>query len=445
MFGQTLSSYSTVSVDFSDNEVYGSGIYYQKTIGMYPQMTISCFDATYNGDVTGFLSISSDAIACKTYRIDAQFLIRDIVQHKFSDTVYFCGTKRLQNPDDTIGVMGFFVVGQTGTINGFYYCEINEVQELTDIVSIQYPDYCMMASIGKKRNSSLNYDYFFTYGYKNPVNNAGVYYIAPLTHNSIPFDLIQTDDFVTILSKNDMNNTIYFRKFNKYDFNDAICDDVNGFLPVETVIFGPYSSFKGCDSQENQENEIVIAYVGFDEYFTWHTYVKTIDLETNMMTNAQSHKSFDKNDLWGVTYLANSDEIAVLELFEPNYQYFNSTAVIIHPNKTQGYTSTELYGRYLDGCISISRLYESTSSVSYFLCGSVGVGGRRYFAHDAGFLMADNCIVSNDIEIEIDDNIEFEVDIDLLVYDQYFVNFNGILPSYSANILFNPCYSLKNK
>lgn len=27
MFGQTLSSYSTVSVDFSDNEVYGSGIY----------------------------------------------------------------------------------------------------------------------------------------------------------------------------------------------------------------------------------------------------------------------------------------------------------------------------------------------------------------------------------------------------------------------------------
>ena len=57
MFGQTLSSYSTVSVDFSDNEVYGSGIYYQKTIGMYPQMTISYFDATYNGDVTGFLSI----------------------------------------------------------------------------------------------------------------------------------------------------------------------------------------------------------------------------------------------------------------------------------------------------------------------------------------------------------------------------------------------------
>lgn len=108
MFGQTLSSYSTVSVDFSDNEVYGSGIYYQKTIGMYPQMTISCFDATYNGTVTGFLSISYNASGCNTYRLNAPILIRDIVQHKFSDTVYFCGTKRLQYPDDTIGVMGFF-------------------------------------------------------------------------------------------------------------------------------------------------------------------------------------------------------------------------------------------------------------------------------------------------------------------------------------------------
>lgn len=439
MFGQTLSSYSTVSVDFSDNEVYGSGIYYQKTIGMYPQMTISCFDATYNGDVTGFLSISLDAIACKTYRIDAQFLIRDIVQHKFSDTVYFCGTKRLQNPDDTIGVMGFFVVGQTGTINGFYYCEINEVQELTDIVSIQYPGYCMMASIGKKRNSSLNYDYFFTYGYKNPVNNAGVYYIAPLTHNSIPFDLIQTDDFVTILSKNDMNNTIYFRKFNKYDFNDALSDYVNGFTPEETIMFGPYSSFKGCDSKEDQENEIVIAYVGYDEFYDWHTYVRTIDLETNTMTNAQSHHSYEKNDLWGVTYLANRDEIAVLELFEPNYQYFNSTAVIFDPNKTTGYTSKEFYGGYLDGCISISRLYENTSSVSYFLCGRVGVDGRRYLAHDAGFLIGDYCLECNDIGIDIEKLYEFEVEIEPLSYNLNYVNFYGMLSNLNINTQYFHC------
>lgn len=402
-YGQSLNNYATISAISSGSINYNSNTYYQKTIGYYPQMTISCHEAIADNEYSGFLTILKDAISVHTYILSPRILIRDMVQFDFSDTVYFCGVRLPYGTNDSIGVMGFIIINnQNGALNNIKCINIPEVETLTNITVIRANGNNTIATIGRKKNNNT-IDYFFVKGFLDPLYYSGEYDICQLGTNPIPTDIISTDDYVAIIST-DFSNTISIRKFAKYNLDNTIRNYAHTFsLPEHLSSYKPYSTFLNNNTIEDNENEIATVFMGQDNAFSWKLYLKKIDLTTMSMTNAQNHSNIEKNLLLGVSYISKYKQITVLELVEPNYLHFDPTVVLLDPNKNQTYTSNEISGNSMNNVQTITRLYETMSDVSYFLCGCITGNYKQYLTHNIGSLMSDNCINNKEIKIYVDE------------------------------------------
>ena len=114
----------------------------------------------------------------------------------------------------------------------------------------------------------------------------------------------------------------------------------------------------------------------------------------------------EKNELFGITYLATHKKLALLDFFKPDYSYFNSTVVILDPFLSAPYISTVFYSSdFFKNSRSISKLYESTTSVEHFLCGNVFDSGKSYMVHNVSHLNPIDCLETDDISIRIPEKV----------------------------------------
>lgn len=407
VFSQTL---ITSSIELANNIVFNSSAQYQKTIGFYPQRALTCFEAVSEGTYRGFLTIANINGKAKTYKLQPQIMIRDMYQMFFTDTVYFCGTHIISDiysgSVDSVGVWGYFVAHTDSTIDQLTYSDVTEVEVLTNLVTVRMNGHCTMAATGRKNINNAPV-FYFVKGYKAPSYNIVEYDICPLNPQFIPKDIITTDDNVALVSLSKVsNNTFAVRRFFKHDLDNVVRNYLYTYILNEGSTFGPKSTFLGCKFNENGENDIAVVFIGMSLNNSWKTYLKSIYLPTMQMTNAQHLNMFDKNDIWGITYLSNRKNLAVLEPFEPNYIHYNPTVVVFKPSITNNYSSHEFFDRNGNFWQNVADAYETIWGSSYFICSYTNGNSKYYLTHDVGVSEADNCLKKYDIEIEIDKTVQ---------------------------------------
>ena len=436
---QSLSLFSTVSTSVTSTPGFCDGTpLYERTIGFGPNMSLSCYEAigTY-GLKKGYVSVCKDAQSIYVHQLTSNIFIRDMVRHNYSDTVFFCGMRKSQT-DDSVGVLGFFVVKSTGTIPHIYFSEVPGVDILTDLVVVGQDSGYVISALGAKIDSTAT-TYYMVNGMFPPISYSVVHYLTPLTHNSTPVDIIATDDFVAILSRNEVANTYHIRRFDRNNFLDSQRDDVFTYQFSGINVFDIVATFKGDEMSRDGENEIAISYIYLD-YNQWYAKVCTIDLQTMTMTTAQKLKLVEKNTLYGITYLTAPKRLAVLLDEEPNLQYYNSTAVMFVPDNSTGYTSEDYFGGNMDDCRTISRIHENSTMASYFLCSCVSSGGCHLLAHDASCtdLSSDYCLKRKDVYIEVVDQTSPDEETDVLNTNYVFTTIYGNSLT-NDSLIITPC------
>ncbi len=433
-----IGSYNTV-VSPLNTTIDSSGYDGQITIGFYPDMAISYHESYMYGGTTGVITVNYEAQTANRYIINhlgvsTNIYIRDMEQCGFSDTVFFCG-KLKENSGDSTGIFGFFTVMPNGTLNNFTYYKISETDVLTRIVSYNNSTGSrQIAAIGKKDSS-----YFM-------VNNVpavyAVYAVNPLNHPSIPADIICTDDYVAIVSYKDSHDRLYLRKFLKNDLFDNIRDNVYEFKLGDNLIFEPKAAFLGCKFREDSENDVGVEYISHHEG-DWLAGLRVIDLSTMTMTHAQEADLAEKNDLRGITFLADSRKLASLFFLEPNYAFYNSAVALLEPYNNSGLYIADVFFD-TSWLFSIDRLYNSNHTVNHFVAGMTSMPQNIWWAQNDIFTIFNQCIKSTTLRVKVINTVVPAVIVDPLIPKYSFLNNSSFIPQQYIYDLDNPCPDLNN-
>ncbi len=219
-------------------------------------------------------------------------------------------------------------------------------------------------------------------------------------HN--PVDIVCTDDYVCYVCEYGISNLLYLRKFLKSNFSDPINGILYKYYLWEPVTHTSKSTFLGCKAMSDNENLLGNIYLSQSATNEWTAHFKVIDLSTMSPLIAQKQANFaEKNEIAGLTYLADSKKVAVLELYDPALVMNNSVVLIIDPNMTTNYPTEILYSRD-HWFYSIDRLYNSNLTVNHFLVGNTSMPINRWWAQIPVFSTNNNCIKKLTTEIQIE-------------------------------------------
>lgn len=404
-FGQPITSFVSLSQHVSNTGiVFGGSILYDKTIGMYPQKAVSCYEGVISGERRGVITIVKDTMSAKSYVLYPQILVRDMVQSGFSDRVCFCGARWDPVLHDSIGVMGYMVIDAAGILQSMNYIDVAEVGVLTDLVRVMSSGREVIVSIGQKEYNSTRQNYVVK-GYESSYTNTWEYDVAPLSDKYIT-DIVSTDDYVAIVST-DLIHNLRLRRFNVMNLDDAMKDVLYEYPLSENIEFSPEATFLGREEVDAGENRIALVHSGLKNDMYWHMFLKVMDLSTMGMTNAQSHHLYEKNYPIDITYLSEKKTVAVLDFFDPDYTAVNPTVVLFKPDELTNYVYYKFNYDDMLYWHSLSKLCETPAGASFYLCGGVYGADKYYHIHNVGSLSYDQCVDSHEIAIDRDERVEY--------------------------------------
>ncbi len=414
VWSQIIGGYQTV---YSEMTTTGTepGLRCQKTIGVYPDMAVSYHEADSLTYKIGVLTVNSGATMGNSYKICDQIYIRDMEEYRLGQTVYFSGTKHIPsgNSIDSVGIIGCFHVNTDGTISNFIYYKISEVKSVLKLVTYPLNGSPRVAAIGKKPNgTSPLYYYIYMDDVIFPSYTISPHHSSGYKHT--PTTLVCTDNYVCAVSYNGLNEII-LRRFPKSNFWDASSNILYKYVVSEPITHTIKATFLGCRYQENGENDLGIIYMSQDTPTTWYAYFKKFDLSTMTMTMAQKNQNFaQKNDIAGLTYLAKSGLVAVLEIYDPTspVNMSNSAVLMLDPAKTTSYTTEILYKKE-QWFYSIDRLYSGDHTVNHFLVGNTTIPKSRWWAQTP-VTTPNNCMDVMTTDIDIDPLSDYVYDLNPL-------------------------------
>lgn len=385
-----MTTYATAIYDYNTQNTPFRPSINSITIAFYPEMAVSYHEDTSS---TGFVSVLNSATPnANAHKLQAGYYIKDMVQHAFSDTVYFCGTWQ-----NTVGVLGFFVVQSNGSISGINYMQIPTLRSVNKLVSYNtHSGNHTLVAIGEypSQSSYCVVTVELSSGYPLPFT------LYDIQHPSEPVDLVCTDDFVALLSVDQSRQSLFLRKLDKHYLPSSVANSVFEFPLSETIFYTPSITFMGCKVAENGENDVAIAYMS-EIWPQWTSFIKTIDLATMTMTNAQKHLNAQKNEITGLTYLTGNKQIVLLEVFEPGYAHMGSSAVFIDPNIFTSYTTDVCYALDYKYFSTIDRQYSSGMSADHFLAGISGTPRKTWWAQKQSFTTTE-CILKTELYVSRD-------------------------------------------
>lgn len=406
---QSIVPYSTVTSTMTgDSYVYSGYVSYDKTIGLYPDMTLSCHEAMTPSGKTCFLTVNRNLTAnnyfTSRYIIQNNILIRDMVQHNMTDTIYFCGT-RIKLNGDSVGIVGWFEYRPSGSFV-FEYMDIKEVNTIIRLVTVKGNGYNQSVSLGVRLTSGVK-EYSIIQSFMSTGNMFGMtYFFSPIHHSSTPFDLVATDKYVALASYDDYN--LYLRKFNK----DSISDNMKNTLYMyplnnDRIMFQPHATFYGDLYNNEEENDIVVAFPSFVNN-SWKVDIKTFDMNTMQMTCAQRHDLYEKDEILGMTYTPKNKMVALLECYDPEYLHFGSSIVTLKPIAYGPYVSKRFSSRERDYFYSISNIYSSLGTSCHYLVGYMGQAQSRVMINDGNFRPNEGCLNYWDINFDVVNPIQYQ-------------------------------------
>lgn len=435
-FGQPFTTYQTFSAVVNNGVSSSSSVQYERTIGMYPERTVTCYEVDISGSNIGYVTIALNTQDANTYLLYPIIMIRDMVQRGNSDTVYFCGTRR-DVQYDSVGVMGYFLVDASGQLHDMNYIDIVEVGVLTDLVVVSHGGRVVTAAIGKKKVGGVE-SYYLAKAYKSSIVGNWEYDIAPLPERD-PVDIVATDGYVAVVSTDHMNKVV-IRKFLLQNLDDGVRDTRYEYNFAESVPFGPMLAFVGQEGIVDGENRVAMSFMGLRNNIEWRTYLKIVDLDNMSIVNSQSHHMSEKNFPMGITYLSKYKQVALLEFFDPDYQYICPTVVLFDPNRVQNYFSGKLWGNSNKDWHSLSSLRETATGSGYFVCGGVVPSKIYYQTHDAGTSTPSVCINRSDIAITMDQAVN-PVSINSPLTQSHSIEpLHYVTSSYQTKLFQNKCF-----
>lgn len=367
----------------------------QLTIGFYPETAVH-----YHRNATrsvGYVTINNQGINPTRSALPQGVFVKDMEQNEFSDMVYFCGTQW-----NLVGIIGHFKVNSDGTIGNLYYQLVPETTTLTKLVSFttqnpQIVAYGIDAVTG-------GYDLVIA---DMTISIGSIYQVAPLNHNSVPFDIVCTDDYVAILSNNSDKDNLYIRRLLKSNLSDNIRDYIYEYSVNDTMQSGPIVTFLGCKYLKNNENLIAVVYMT-QSTSQWSTALKTFDLATMNMTGSQRHDMYEKNDIVGITYLTGKNKLVVMEYFEPSYTIQQTSAVFMLPFNTTNYTADIFFTLDSGSFYSVDRLYGSGFTVNHFVAGNSYMTGNALWVQTPNKDYNNNCIEETIIDITLENPVDYK-------------------------------------
>ena len=366
------------------------------TIGVYPDMAVSYHEVTVSpGNVVGYVTINKNAVSA--HRIELYpygLLIRDMVQYEFTNRIYFCGTK-----GDTVGVFGYFDIDNTGSFVEIYYDEVPYSVRLSKMVEYKENGGYYLAAYGDG-SAKINGEYIFVdVNLHNSISP--LYFVSGLGHTYKPFGIVCTDNYISLYSHDLSKNNIYVRKFYRSNLYDPICNNLYEYPVGSNMAFGPLVTFLGEDVYNNGEDQVAIVYMT-QEGTNWKTYLKRIELDSMDMVGNQWHPLRNKSGLFGLTYLAESKRLAVLEMFDPSYNYMCSSVVMMDPWASITYTAQVFRDNNIKDYNSIGRLYSAGYTVNHFVAGFTNNNNSYWWAQDDVVNPIVQCANTNTISVKVD-------------------------------------------
>ncbi len=409
------------------------------TIGVYPDMAVSYHDVTVSpGNFVGYVTINKNASLIHRIELFPHGLrILDMVQHDFTNRIFFCGTK-----GDTVGVLGYFDIDSVGSFVEIYCDEVPYSVRLSKLVEYKGNGMYNLAAYGDG-SVKMNGEYIFVdvplQYFPNPL-----YYVSGLGHAYKPFGIVCTDNYISLYSHNTSKDRIYARRFLRSNLYDPMCNYLYEYPVSSEMTFGPMATFLGEEYySDNSEDEVAIVYMT-KESNVWKTYMKRLELNNMDMICDHVHTMHGKSGLFGLTYLAVSKKLAVLELLDPGYSSFNSSVVMFEPMTTSTYTADVFHDVGQNDYNSMGRLYSAGYTVNHFVAGYTHNNNGHWWAQDDVVNTSDPCAYKGEVKVKVTPPTTKSLLSSPLSPIARVLNLNSILQASSTYSSVYPCtYSIR--